>query len=133
MKKITTPAGVFGPYNSIEILADRYHVDGADLPFTVVGQGVIEDAQEGDFPPPPPAPAPVPESVSPRQIRQALTQVGLRSVIEESINGGDQNAKDWYEYATSFERKHPIVLGMAQALGITEQQLDDLWRLAASL
>jgi hypothetical protein len=43
MKKITTNAGKFGPYKSVEILEDRYRVDGADLPFTVVGTGVIED------------------------------------------------------------------------------------------
>jgi hypothetical protein len=53
MKKITTATGKFGPYNSIEILSDRYHVDGADLPFTVIGQGEITDVVDGDFPPPP--------------------------------------------------------------------------------
>ena len=77
--------------------------------------------------------ASIPASVSPRQIRQALTQAGLRSVVEASIAGGDQNAKDWYEYATAFERTNPVVLGMAQALSITERQLDDLWTLAGSL
>lgn len=51
MKKIITPDGKFGPYNKVEILADRYHVDGADLPFTVVGQGEISDVVDGDFPP----------------------------------------------------------------------------------
>lgn len=54
MKKITTPAGKFGPYESVEILADRYRVDGpSDLPFSVVGQGNITDAVDGDFPSPP--------------------------------------------------------------------------------
>ena len=54
MKKITTAAGKFGPYNSVEVLEDRYRVDGpSDLPFTVVGQGEITDAVDGDFPPPP--------------------------------------------------------------------------------
>lgn len=53
MLKITTPAGVFGPYNTITALADRYRVDGADLPFTVVGTGAIADVEPGDFPPPP--------------------------------------------------------------------------------
>lgn len=77
--------------------------------------------------------AAVPASVSPRQIRQALTQAGMRQLIEQSIAGGDQNAKDWYEYATAFERNNPLVLGMAQALSITERQLDDLWTLAGSL
>jgi hypothetical protein len=54
MKKITTATGKFGPYNSIEILSDRFHVDGGDLPFTVIGQGEITDVVDGDFPPPPP-------------------------------------------------------------------------------
>jgi len=51
MKKITTVVGKFGPYNSVVILEDRYHVDGADLPFTVVGQGEISDVVDNDFPP----------------------------------------------------------------------------------
>ena len=43
MKKLTTPKGVFGPYVSVEKLEDRYRVDGADLPFSVVGTGTIEE------------------------------------------------------------------------------------------
>jgi hypothetical protein len=54
MKKITTASGKFGPYESVEVLEDRYRVDGpSDLPFTVVGQGEISDVVDGDFPPPP--------------------------------------------------------------------------------
>jgi len=54
MKKIITAAGKFGPYESVEVLEDRYRVDGpSDLPFTVVGQGEITDVVDGDFPPPP--------------------------------------------------------------------------------
>lgn len=53
MKKIVTSAGKFGPYHSVEVLEDRYRVDGpADLPFTVIGQGEIRDVVDGDFPPP---------------------------------------------------------------------------------
>lgn len=51
MKKIQFADSLFGPYKSIEILDDRYRCDGADLPFSVVGQGVISDVQNGDFPP----------------------------------------------------------------------------------
>jgi hypothetical protein len=54
MKKIVTAAGKFGPYESVEVLEDRYRVDGpSDLPFTVIGQGEISDVVDGDFPPPP--------------------------------------------------------------------------------
>lgn len=53
MKKIITASGKFGPYESVEVLEDRYRVDGpSDLPFTVVGQGEITDVVDGDFPPP---------------------------------------------------------------------------------
>tara|TARA_R110000868_G_C10902370_1_gene764402 strand:+ start:1588 stop:1848 length:261 start_codon:yes stop_codon:yes gene_type:complete len=54
MKKIITSTGKFGPYESVEVLEDRYRVDGpSDLPFTVVGQGEITDVVDGDFPPSP--------------------------------------------------------------------------------
>lgn len=52
MKKLTTSAGVFGPFNNIEALADRYHADGVDLQFSVVGIGEVRDAEPGDFPEP---------------------------------------------------------------------------------
>jgi hypothetical protein len=133
MKALTIGSTNYGPFNSIEVLSDRYRCDNTDLPFVVVGQGEIVEADTITWPEPPVPPTPVPESVSPRQIRQAMTQFGIRQLIEDSIAGGGQNAKDWYEYATAFERNHPLVLGMAQALSITEKQLDDLWILAGSL
>jgi hypothetical protein len=51
MKKIITQVGKFGPYNTVEVLADRYRVDGADLPFTVIGTGVIDDWTDADVVP----------------------------------------------------------------------------------
>lgn len=62
MKKLTTSVGVFGPFHSVETLEDRYHCDGSDFHFTVVGTGVVSDVEEGDFPPPTP-PAKTPEEV----------------------------------------------------------------------
>lgn len=85
---------------------------------------------------PPPAPVPVaevPEEISPRQIRQALTASGLRPTVEAAVAASDQDTKDWWEFATVFERAHPRVIGMATALGVTPLQMDDLWRLGGSL
>ena len=76
---------------------------------------------------------PVPTSVSPRQIRQALTRANLRSQVEDAVTAGDQDLKDWWEFATSCERNHPMVVEMAQGLGVTDEQLDDLFNLAATL
>lgn len=72
-------------------------------------------------------------SISPRQIRQALTAAGLRSAVESAVAAGDQDLKDWWEYATTFERDHPKVLAMAQALGVNDAQLDALWAAGAAL
>jgi hypothetical protein len=73
------------------------------------------------------APPLVSQSISPRQIRQSLTHFGLRDSVESAVQAGDQDLKDWWEYATEFERSHPKVAQMGQALGVTDAQLDALW------
>jgi hypothetical protein len=79
-----------------------------------------------------PAP-PVPQVVSPRQFRQALTHYGFRANVESAMTSADQDTKDWYEFATSFERSHPKVLSMARALGYTVEQVDAVWSYGAKL
>lgn len=81
------------------------------------------------YDPPPPDIVPV----SPRQIRQALSNVGLRTAVELAIAASNQDTKDWYEYGTSFERNHPQVIKMGVALGVSPSDLDNLWLLAATL
>ena len=72
-------------------------------------------------------------ALTPRQIRQALTRAGLRQQVEAAVAAGDQDMKDWWEFATAFERTNPLVVEMGTALGQSEQQLDALWALGASL
>ena len=87
----------------------------------------------GNTPAPYVAP-PVPiADVSPRQIRQALTKLNLRVIVETAVNAADQDTKDWYQFATYFDRANPHVTLMGTALGVTSAQLDQLWQLAATL
>lgn len=137
MKKITTSAGVFGPYRSVETLTDRYRVDGADLPFTVVGTGAVEDAQDGDFQEPTAEPAPVPTSVSMRQARLALLGAGLLSTVDDTIAAMPEPAKtaaliEW-EYSSEVWRNRPFVQSMGAALGLDDAQIDALFVTAAAL
>ncbi len=76
---------------------------------------------------------PVPERVTPRQIRLALNQLQLRQTVEQAVSSGSQDLKDWWEYALDIERNNALVIGMAGQIGITQQQLDDLFRLASTL
>ncbi len=73
------------------------------------------------------------QNASPRQIRMALTRVGLRDDVEAAVAAGDQDLKDWWEFSTVYERTNAQVTAMGTALGQTETQLDDLWKLAVTL
>lgn len=71
--------------------------------------------------------------VTPRQIRQALTVIGLRDQVEALISVGPQDLKDWWEFSDSFEIDHPTVIGVAQALNVGQSTLIQLFQLATSL
>lgn len=71
--------------------------------------------------------------ISPRQIRMALTRSGLRETVEAAVKAGSQDLKDWWEFSTVFERNHPQVLAMAQALNVENALLDELWILGSEL
>lgn len=76
----------------------------------------------------------VPQSISPRQFRQSLSHFpGFRTAVESAVAGADQDTKDWYAYATSFERSHPVVIAMAQALNYTPTQIDQVWTYGAGI
>lgn len=75
----------------------------------------------------------VPVSVSPRQIRQAMTRAKLRDSVENAVAASDQDTQDWYEFATEFRRDNEVVVAFGKALGVSDTQLDDLWLLAGSL
>lgn len=82
----------------------------------------------------PPEPIPVGIAlVSPRQIRQALTRTNLRLAVENAVAAGDQDLKDWWEFSTTFDRDNPVSVAMARSLGVSDEQIDQLWLLAATL
>ena len=124
---------VIGPFKSIEVLSDRLRCDGVtDYPFTVIGNYTI--SEDDTLIPAPPEPAPVvPQSVTPRQIRQALNAMGLRASVEAAVAAGGQDLKDWWEFSTEVLRTHSTVLGVGQAIGKTPAELDALFTLAGSL
>lgn len=76
---------------------------------------------------------PVPASVTRRQFKQGLTRIGLRSAVEAAMAAADQDTKDWWADSLNFERSNPVMNGMAVALGKTPADIDNLFRLAATL
>lgn len=71
-----------------------------------------------------------------RQLRLWLHRAGLLGSVPALIASLPEPAKsvaliEWEDAAT-FERKHPLVMQFASALGLTDAQLDEVWHTAAA-
>ena len=76
----------------------------------------------------------IPEVVTMRQARLALLQSNLLTTVTDAIvNGTDEAMKIEWEYATEVRRDWPSLITLATSLGLTSQQLDDLFTLAGTL
>lgn len=101
-----------------------------------VGPGWLYDGSV--FSAPPPAPVPVPQSVTMRQARLALLGAGLLSQVEPAIAAIPDAAKRdaaqiTWEYSTEVQRGNVFIATLGQMLGLTDAQIDDLFRVAATL
>ena len=77
---------------------------------------------------------PVPEIVSRFQGKAALATMGLLSTVEAFLDqyGSDLQKLAWTE-VQEFRRFSPMILELAVPLNLTSAQLDDLFRLAATI
>lgn len=77
-------------------------------------------------------------AVTPRQMRLALSRSGISlSTIESIINSLPEPTKSetriTWEYSVEFQRNNPLLNAMAPVLGLTSQQVDNLFALASTL
>lgn len=129
MKLIKTLSATLGPFNELQTLEDRYSADGADYPFSALGEHTVQEATAEATA----VATVVPETLNARQIRRALTALGLREKLEEAISFSDQDTRDWYEFSGEFRRDHPLVLELAEHLEVSPAELDQLWIVGVSL
>ncbi|MDK1493364.1 hypothetical protein QN219_25505 [Sinorhizobium sp. 7-81] len=78
-------------------------------------------------------------ALSSRQIRLGLVSSGftlaqVSAIIEAMPDGADkETARIEWEYATTFNRTHPLIGSVGVALGLTDEQIDTMWTAALSL
>lgn len=84
--------------------------------------------------------APAMPAITAAQLRLALLGLGVAGAqVEAAIDampGTDMQreaARIQWEYATIFQRQHPLVVAIGAALGMTEAQIDAAWLNAATL
>ena len=75
----------------------------------------------------------VPFSITPRQIRLQLSNLGMRQAVEDFVAGRSLEIKDWWEFSLSFERNSPLLIESATQLGLSAEQVDELFIEAAKL
>lgn len=84
-------------------------------------------------------PAPVLPTITARQCRLMLLNVGITpAMVEAEIaaieDAGDrERARVEWEYASTYERDHPLIDQMAEAFELPAPQVDALWIAAADL
>ena len=71
-------------------------------------------------------PKEVPQEITPLQSKLQLLEIGLLDDVE-AIVSADRKVQLYWEYASVIERDNEILLMMATSLGMTEEQLDDLF------
>jgi len=77
----------------------------------------------------------IPSVVSPYQARVALLNAGLLDAVETLMAnpGTPAAARIAWEYATVIQRHSPFINTLGPALGLSETQIDDLFRVAATI
>lgn len=77
----------------------------------------------------------VPSAISRMQARVALTQAGKLAAIDAYFASAQVDAptREYWQSAAVFHRDHPLVVGLAPALGWTTDQLDNLFRTAKAI
>ena len=76
---------------------------------------------------------PVPQQVTMRQARLALLKAGLLDDAEVVIAAAGREAQLEWEYTSVVERSNPVIAIVQQQQGVTDEQIDDLFREAAKL
>ena len=76
---------------------------------------------------------PVPQQVTMRQARLELLKRGLLDDVEAVITAAGREAQIQWEYASVVERSNPVIAIVQQQQGMTDAQIDDLFREAAKL
>lgn len=83
----------------------------------------------------PAEPEPAPPEVTMFQARAVLLQAGLFDAVDAAMQALGNRSVEWqaWEYANHFTRHGPLVNAMAHSLGLTDAQVDDMFRAAAKI
>ena len=74
-----------------------------------------------------------PTTVTPLQMRRALRQLGLKQTVDAFVATLDEEVQEAWEYCTEVSRDDPLIVMASAALGMSEEDVANLFRVAGSL
>ena len=75
----------------------------------------------------------VPPSISARQCRLVLASQGLLSAVEAAVASSAESVQIEWQFAAYISRNSALVSSLGGSLGFTSEQLDEMFKLAATL
>lgn len=75
---------------------------------------------------------PPPQSISPLQARRALRAAGLLAAVSAFVGEQPEEVQEAWEYCVEVRRDDPIIAAAAASLGLTDAQVDELFRAGAA-
>jgi len=75
---------------------------------------------------------PIPKAVTPYQARRALLAAGKLDDVEAAVAAGTDEVRLAWQFAASIERDSQFVASLAAAIGLSDSQVDDLFRNAVT-
>jgi hypothetical protein len=75
----------------------------------------------------------VPTVITPLQGRIALKRANLLDAVEAAIVQANGETQIWWEYSTLWHRTHPVLNALGTSLGLSSEQIDDLFRVAGAI
>lgn len=76
---------------------------------------------------------PVPSSITPVQLRLALSIYGLLETVETLVSQLGEVERIYWQYASAIRRDNPILNSMAVRMNLSKEQVDEMFIFAASL
>lgn len=115
-----------------------YLADGSEDEYMLPGMIALTPAEVHAHHYPPLTPDPVPQTITRAQGRLALYHAGLWPAVQSFV-AAITNADEAFEadaalnHTTDWQRTSPFLNRAAAVLGLTDEQLDDLFREAAQI
>jgi len=74
-----------------------------------------------------------PSTITAAQAKVALYRKGLLDSVEQAVLTYPRDIQLWYQEAREWDRMNPYVLGIGMELGLTDNQVDELFAFASTL